>query len=186
MPLLPGGDSDLQRAIFQALQAGNLRLVGADGLDRAVTRPGEIGVGQSSLRLAKPKTGDAAASGPGGDSGAHAGPSGGGSGSSGPGTYGAGSGSGPTTGTQGPGGGGGGADAAAGEQELAFTLMTSLTDEMKRDSVRLLLRNLANAIDEGKASYAQLMVKIIVDSSVADGIGEDVRSAGTTPTIKKI
>ena len=74
MPLLPGGDSDLQRAIFQALQAGTLRLVGADGLDRVVTRPGEIGVGQSSLRLAKPKTGDAAAGGTGGDSGAHAGP----------------------------------------------------------------------------------------------------------------
>ena len=49
MPLLPGGDSDLQRAIFQALQAGTIRLVGADGLDRVVTRPGEIGVGQSSL-----------------------------------------------------------------------------------------------------------------------------------------
>ena len=71
MPLLPGGDSDLQRAIFQALQAGTLRLVGADGLDRVVTRPGEIGVGQSSLRLARPKTGDAAASGTGGDSEAH-------------------------------------------------------------------------------------------------------------------
>jgi hypothetical protein len=43
MPLLPGGDSDLQRAIFQALQAVTLRLVGADGLDRVVTRPAEIG-----------------------------------------------------------------------------------------------------------------------------------------------
>ena len=70
MPLLPGGDSDLQSAIFQALQAGDLRLVGADGLDRVVTRPGEIGVGQSSLRLAKPETGDASAGGTVGDSGA--------------------------------------------------------------------------------------------------------------------
>jgi hypothetical protein len=64
--------------------------------------------------------------------------------------------------------------------------MTSLTDETKRDSVRLLLRNLANAIDEGKASYAQLMVKVIVDSSVADKIAEDVRSVGASPTIKKV
>src|SRR5262249_28333262 len=56
MPLLPGGDADLQQAIFQALTAGSLRLVGADDLDRAVTRPGDIGVGQSGLRLAKPKT----------------------------------------------------------------------------------------------------------------------------------
>jgi hypothetical protein len=63
---------------------------------------------------------------------------------------------------------------------------SSFTDETKRDSVRLLLRNLANAIDEGKASYAQLMVKVIVDSSVVDGIAEDVRSTGTTPTVKKV
>ena len=184
MPLLPGGDSDLQRAIFQALQAGNLRLVGADGLDRVVTRPGEIGVGQTSLRLAKPQTGEA--SGTAGDSGANDGLFGGVSGPSGPGVHGAGSGSGSPTGTPEPGGGAGIADAATGEQELAFTLMTSLTDEMMRDSLRLLLRNLANAVDEGKASYAQLMVKIIVDASVADGIAEDIRSMGTTPTIKKL
>ena len=184
MPLLPGGDGDLQRAIFQALQAGNLRLVGADGLDRAVTRPGEIGVGQSSLRLAKPKTGDTAAGGTGGDSEANAGSGGSGSGESG--TSSSGGGGGSTTGTHEPGSGAGGADAAPGEQELAFTLMTSLTDDTKRDSVRLLLRNLANAIDEGKASYAQLMVKIIVDASIADGIAEDIRSTGTTPAVRKV
>jgi hypothetical protein len=149
MPLLPGGDSDLQRAIFQALHAGTLRLVGADELDRVVTRPGEIGVGQSSLRLARPKTGDAAAGGTGDDSDATAG-SGGGTGSGRPGTS------------------------------------TSLTDETKRDSVRLLLRNLANAIDDGKVSYAQLMVKVIVHSSVADEIAEDVRSTGTPPTVRKV
>lgn len=73
-----------------------------------------------------------------------------------------------------------------GEQELAFTLMTSLTDEPKRDSVRLLLRNLANVIDDGKASYAELMMKIIVDSSVADGITEKIRAAGTNPTVKNV
>ena len=185
MPLLPGGDADLQRAIFQALQAGTLRLVGADGLDRVVTRSGEIGVGQSSLRLAKPKTGGDDAAGAGDDSGATA-SSGGGSGSGGPGASGAGSGSGSTAGTAGTGGGTGGDNATAGEQELAFTLMTSLTDDVKRDSVRLLLRNLANAVDEGKASYAQLMVKVIVDTSVADGIAEDIRATGATPTTKKV
>ena len=64
--------------------------------------------------------------------------------------------------------------------------MTSLTDDLKRDSVRLLLRDLANTIDEGKASYVQLMVKVIVDASVADEIAEDIRAAGTTPAIKKV
>ena len=64
--------------------------------------------------------------------------------------------------------------------------MCSLSDETRRDNVRVLLRNLANAIDEGRASYAQLMVKIIVDNSVADGLAEDIRTAGTTPTVKDV
>lgn len=64
--------------------------------------------------------------------------------------------------------------------------MTSLTNEAKSNSVRLLLRNLANVIDDGKASYAELMMKIIVDSSVADGITENIRAAGTSPTVKKV
>src|SRR6185437_12278198 len=101
MPLLPGGDSDLQRAIFEALQVGKLRLVGADGLGRVVSRPGEIGVGQSSLRLAEPQTAGSPAAGTTGDNRANAGLLGGASGSSGAGTSGAGSGTGSGTGTRG-------------------------------------------------------------------------------------
>lgn len=183
MPLLPGGDSDLQRAIFQALQAGDLRLVGPDGLDRGVNRPGEIGVGQSSLRLARPGSGEPSTSGGDGEGTGKGGLFGDGGGSGG---FGAGSGSGSASGTAEGGGGSGSAHTTAREQELAFTLMCSLTDETRRDNVRLLLRNLANAIDEGRASYAQLMVKIIVDDSLADGLSDDVRAAGTTPTIKDV
>ena len=186
MPLLPGGDSDLQRAIFQALQAGDLRLVGPDGLDRVVNRPGEIGVGQSSLRLARPGSGEPPTGGSAGEGAGEGGLFGGGGGSDGPSGSGAGSGSGAASGTAGGGGGSGGANTTAREQELAFTLMCSLTDETRRDNVRLLLRNLANAIDEGRASYAQLMVKIIVDGSVADGLSDDVRTAGTTPSIRDV
>jgi hypothetical protein len=46
---------DLQRAIFEAVSGGHLRLVGTDDLDRTVTRPGDIAVGSSGLRLALPK-----------------------------------------------------------------------------------------------------------------------------------
>jgi hypothetical protein len=184
MPLLPGGDSDLQRAIFQALQAGDLRLVGPDGLDRVVNRPGEIGVGQSSLRLARPGSGEPPTGGGAGEGAGAGGLFGDGGGSDGSG--GAGSGSGSGSGTAEGGGGSGGADTTAREQELAFTLMCSLTDETRRDNVRLLLRNLANAIDEGTASYAQLMVKIIVDGSIAGGLADDIRTAGTTPTIRDV
>ena len=53
MPLLPGGDTDLQRAIHQAVSNQTVRLVGADGSERQITSPLEIGIGLSSLRLAK-------------------------------------------------------------------------------------------------------------------------------------
>ncbi|MEJ7742368.1 MAG: hypothetical protein WKF73_07375 [Nocardioidaceae bacterium] len=61
MPLLPAGEADLQRAIYEAVATGQLRLVGADDLDRTVTRPGDIAVGSSGLRLAPPKTAELAA-----------------------------------------------------------------------------------------------------------------------------
>ena len=186
MPLLPGGDSDLQRAIFQALQAGTLRLVGPDGLDRVVNRPGEIGVGQSSLRLARPASGGSPTGGGAGQGVGERSLFRDGSGSDRSGGSGAESGNGSASGTAEGGGGSGGAATTAREQELAFTLMCSLTDETRRENVRLLLRDLANAIDEGQASYAQLMVKIIVDGSVADGLSEDIRAAGTTPTIRDV
>lgn len=54
MPLLPSGDADLQRAIFEAMTAGDLRLVGDDGAERQASSPGQIAVGLASLRLAKP------------------------------------------------------------------------------------------------------------------------------------
>ena len=54
MPLLPQGEIDLQRAIYEAVRSGSLRLLGSDGLERSVTTPGEVGVGQAGLRLAKP------------------------------------------------------------------------------------------------------------------------------------
>lgn len=54
LPLLPGGDADFQRAIFGAVREGNLRVVGDDGAARAATRPGDIAVGSSALRLERP------------------------------------------------------------------------------------------------------------------------------------
>jgi hypothetical protein len=148
------------------------------------SRLGRRGGVLSSLRLAKPDTGEPATSGNVGHGGREADLLGGMGGSGAPGNYGAGSGS--TIGTHEPVGAGDVTDTSAGEQELAFTLMTSITEETKRESVRLLLRNLANAIDEGKASYTQLMVKIIVQCSVAESLAEDARVSGTSPTLKSV
>lgn len=54
LPLLPGGDTDLQRAIFEAVQDGRLRVIDEDETERAVTRPADIAVGSIALRLAGP------------------------------------------------------------------------------------------------------------------------------------
>jgi len=176
MPLLPGGDADLQQAIFQAISAGSLRLVGADDLDRAVTRAADIGVGQSGLRLAKPKTAEPPTGGNGaaGAGGTATGTSGGDTGTS----------TGTTAGGAATGAGSTGPQVS--EQELTFSLMTSLTDEAKREAVRQLLRDLTNAVDEGKVSYAQLMLKVIVDTSVVGTIADEAREAGATPTVRDV
>jgi len=71
LPLLPGGDADLQRAIFEAVRDSRLRVVGDDGADRAVTRPAEIAVGSATLRLAHPGVVAKAMSGSGTITGAH-------------------------------------------------------------------------------------------------------------------
>lgn len=55
LPLLPDQERDHRRAIYEAVSAGQLRLVGTDDTDRAVTRPADIAVGSSGLRLAPPK-----------------------------------------------------------------------------------------------------------------------------------
>ncbi|MDP9352234.1 MAG: hypothetical protein M3P51_11910, partial [Chloroflexota bacterium] len=181
MPLLPGGNTDLQQAIFQALGAGTIRLVGADGLDRVVAKAGDIGVGQSGLRLAPPQADEPEPEGPDDTSGGGATGVG-----EGPVNYGSGSGNGTGGVATGIGSGTDVPPEPEGEQEIAFSLMTSLTDEDRQEAVRVLLRSLANAVDEGKASYAQLMIKVVADSSVADEIAKDARNAGTNPTLKKV
>lgn len=54
MPLLFGGEADLQLAIFASINAGKLRLVGEDGTARVITQARDIGLGSATLRLARP------------------------------------------------------------------------------------------------------------------------------------
>ena len=55
MPLLPHGEADLRRAIYEAVTADELRVLGADGEVRAVTSDTGIALNQSGLRLARPE-----------------------------------------------------------------------------------------------------------------------------------
>lgn len=54
LPLLPGGEEDLRRAIFSAVREGSVRLVDKDGVERAASTWGEVNVASAGLRLMKP------------------------------------------------------------------------------------------------------------------------------------
>ena len=54
LPLLYGGDSDLQQAIYDAVSAGQLRVVDATGTEVAVTAPNQVNLASAGLRLGRP------------------------------------------------------------------------------------------------------------------------------------
>ena len=163
MPLLPGADGDLKRAIFEAVTSGKIALVGSDGIERHVSTPDEIGVGQASLHLEKPRPKGAQPE-PNGDAG---GPSGG----SGPGDP-------APKPPAGPSG------VAGSESDLTFTLMASLASEDQRFSVFQLLNAVAKSIDDGSVSYSKVSVSLVIDSAEAKRIEDLAKAANTTATIK--
>jgi hypothetical protein len=176
LPLLPDDERDLQRAIYEAVSGGQLRLVGADDADRAVTRPADIAVGSSGLRLAPPKPPAEAVA-----AGAEVAPT-----PPGPGVGTPGGGTGVQPGKTGPTPPPPPVPSAAVEREIAFSLMTSMTDSDTRDGVRRLLLDLANAADDGMISWAQVQIKVVVASEVADELEADVRAAGTSPSSRDV
>jgi hypothetical protein len=186
MPLLPHGEADLQRAIFEAIEEGALLLVGADGTPRSVSHPGEIGVGQSGLKLAKPvppgvcpecgadeHPGEPCAeidpaakealekvTGALGTKPATTAPVDGSSGQPA-----------PARGTW------------VTEKQFAFSLRTSLSDSDKSDALYQLFTALGNIVDDNNASFAEVMVKMRVKADMAEELGSKVRAAGTEPLI---
>jgi hypothetical protein len=164
LPLLPNGDTDLKRAIFEAVRSGQLRLVGADGIDRHVSTADEIGIGQASLRLAKPLPPVVAGDDP--DDKDKGG------------------------GTDGPGvpppkpPGGGGVITTPAESELSFTLMVSLSSDEQRENIYRVLSAVAAAVDEGRVSYSKASMSLIVNSAVGADISELLKKAGITASIK--
>lgn len=54
LPLLAQGDEDLRKAIYQAVQAGELMLIDKDGVERKALAPSDINLGTSGIRISKP------------------------------------------------------------------------------------------------------------------------------------
>ncbi len=153
MPLLAEGDQDLQRAIFEAVANGSLRLVGEDRSERAVTRAGEIGVGSASLRLARPVEQPGLGLGPGPGPGPGSEP--------GPGTK-------PEPGPY-PG---------SPDVQFKVSLNANLDDPGRRSAVYKLLDELAAAVDAEEVSHIQVSVSVVVPEKKADGLAARAETAG--------
>ena len=57
VPLLPGGERDLRRALFEAITAGNIEIVDSTGETRTVTTAADINLGSTELRIRRPSIG---------------------------------------------------------------------------------------------------------------------------------
>ena len=165
MPLLFNGESDLQKAIFAAIQNGDLLLVGTDGTERVCHLASDINLGVASLRLARPTTAapliyltsdnnrqstvhDPASSVP------------------------------LTLSLTVP-----PSPRPVADAEAQFTIMvgTTLTDPDRRDTLYKLLNRLATAVDEG-ASHIQINLKITAQEAVGDELKTLSNAAGATFT----
>lgn len=153
LPLLPGGEGDLQQAIFSALQQRSLRLIGADGVDRAVAHAGEIAVGSPGLRLAKPLTAEPEEPTETGEVPVEEGA-----------------------------GIDGGDIGAASDVTLGFTVRTSLTDSERRDRVWRLFDAVARALDED-AHHLEAAVNLTLPQNHAEDIEKRATDAGANPQI---
>ena len=158
MPLLPGGDTDLQRAVFEAVTLGNIRLMGNDGLERAVQRPSDIAVGSSSIHLEKPVPAEGSvdtpidATGEGKDE--------------------------TDSFTQGK--NSDKSESLETEVQLGLAITTSLSDDARRNAVWKILNELATLVDDKEVSHIQLGVKIVLPSPKTEKLIEQSKEAGAS------
>lgn len=174
LPLLYGGDRDLQQAIFDAVTEGLVTVVDGTGQPVDVTAPGQVNLQSTGLKLAKPTPADVPGSGETNTEG---------SGAGGNPTPQPGGGSGSGTGTEGTGTGGGGPTGpdpeSPKEQRVAFSFTKSLlNDETMSDHLASVFRLLYQALDERDVSYGQATLQLVVASDVAEKVAAELQAAG--------
>jgi hypothetical protein len=160
MPLLPGADGDLQKAIFEAVKAGSVRLMGNDGVERVVQRPTDIAVGSPSLHIAKPPISEGVKS---TETVTH--------GSAEPDNEA------PTDKKSID---GASPQPAVIEVQLGLTITTSLSDEARRNAVWKMLNELATRVDDKDASHIQLVVKVVLPTARTEVLIQRSKEAGAT------
>ena len=193
LPLLPNGDLELRTVVFDAVQAGMVMLVGADGVPRTVTNAADINLTAAGIRLQRPGPADGAedvvvpdvvgmewpaarlliesiglTSTSNGDGAIR-------SQSPGAGTLIA-RGSGVVIVVDGK------VPMQTTEHQVSISTIKALRDDANaRDAIRNLLNEVKNAVD-GDASHIQLSIKITVPTPMKDTIVARAEEAGLNPT----
>lgn len=168
MPLLYGGDRDLQQAIHDAVAEGLLEVVDGSGSSVAVTAPGQVNLASAGLRLARP----APKPEPGGEE---------------PPGEGGGGGEGPEGPTNGPPGGGGAGGPVVADRQVAFSFTRNLlANPEDADRFAELFMTLYLALDERGVSYAQGTLQVVVDPDTAEKVRSKLEDLGVPATVKDL
>ena len=167
LPLLHGGDKDLQSAIYEAVTAGGLRITDASDVSVAVTSASQVNLSSTGLRLARPNTVDTTR--PTDD---RTGVTSGGVQSTNEGSI-------ATTPPPAT------VTAAVAEKFLSFSLVGSLLQGgEKSDATAGLFLALYKAFDEHKASFAQGTLQLVLDRDTAERIAQKAKLLGLNVTIR--
>ncbi|MFD5477408.1 DUF499 domain-containing protein [Streptomyces hawaiiensis] len=190
LPLLYGGDRDLQQAIFDAVGQGLLSIVDGTGAEVAVTAPGQVNLASTGLRLAKPQAKTCSTC----DQPAHEGPCAGGVGDT------AGGASSPVS--AGPVGdaaetrpqpaGGEEPDSSpkpvpVKERQVAFSFTKNLlANADSADGFAALFRAFYMTLDERQISYLQGTLQLVMQADAAEEIQQHLEELGINGTFKEI
>jgi Protein of unknown function (DUF499) len=190
LPLLYGGDRDLQQAIYNAVGQGLISIVDGAGTEVAVTAPGQVNLSSAGLRLAKPQPETCSTCGQpaheaecwtsGGDATGREAP------------HGDVSKPGSPSGASRPGTGSANSDRAAmavsvKEQQAAFSFTSNLlANSESADKFAALFRTFYMALDERQISYLQGTIQLVLQEEAVEQIRQRLEDLGITVTFKDI
>jgi hypothetical protein len=168
LPLLFGGDPDLQQAIYDAVTEGTVDIIDGAGDPVAVTAPNQVNLTSAGLRLAKPKAAEVSAGSGGGASLSPVAPS-------------------APGGSRAGDGGGSATPAPTQEQQVAFSFTRNLLgDDASADDLAALFKAVYQALDERTVSYGQGTLQLVTSGDVADRLSECLQALGITATVKPV
>lgn len=185
LPLLYAGDTDLQHAIFDAVNTGELRIIDAAGTEVAATAPGQVNLSSTGLRIARPAPATCPTCAQPAHPGACTSPTAG-TGSQGQDSTPAGAAPAASGGSRAGGAAAGGAAAPA-EKSLAFSFTTNLlAGPDAADGFAAVFRALYIALDERQLSYLQGTLNLVADAATAEELGPLLAELGLTVAIKDL